>query len=245
MASRHGQKVASRTGDRPDLAAGYLEWLRSREKKTRHAGCAISSLDRYLKKRRRTFTTATVDDLDAYGRWVKRTYRGRREQQARCFQAYQFFGFLVLKHVRDDNPARRCALGLKVWSEREVSKIQDAVDLKKRSGIRDRAIIEMIMCGLMPEQVRILELDDVTSDYCEIITSEFRIVLSGSARKFLRRYVERVRPLAERDSTNRALFITDRQGKRMKKSHLANLHKMIGEVTGLAKRSGMLRKLVR
>lgn len=229
-----------------DRVAEFLQWQEERGRETRHARYSLPIFMRFLKKSRRTILTATVDDLEAFRGWVKRTYRGEKEQQARIRYVFHFFGFLVLKRVRDDNPARRIiTLGFKPWSEREAAKVRLAPNLRKRYGIRYRAIIEMVMCGLLPEQARTLDLDHVAPDFSEIRTPDFRVVLSAAAGRFLRRYVEEVRPLVERDSKMRALFLSDKRGKRMTRAHLSNMHDEISKVTGLPKGAGMLRRLVR
>lgn len=122
---------------------------------------------------------------------------------------------------------------MKPLNERDVAKVRLVPDLGRRFGVRDRAIIELLVCGIRPEQIRELNLENVIDDFSQMKTPEFQLKLSAAAKKYLRRYLDEGRPLALRNSHERALFITERHGKRIQRSHLENLRRRIVEVTKL------------
>lgn len=89
--------------------------------------------------------------------------------QARMLSAFRsFFGWMQLEKLREDNPAENVdfpKLGRHipaVLSEEEVAAIIDSVDLSSWTGLRDRAILEVLYgCGLRVSEVTGLRTGDL------------------------------------------------------------------------------------
>ncbi|MBN1269100.1 MAG: site-specific tyrosine recombinase XerD [Kiritimatiellae bacterium] len=123
-------------------------------------------------------------------------------------------------------------------SYKEVERLLAAPDLRKRNGLRDKAILETLYgAGLRVSELADLTVDDVHFDegYLRCIgkgRKERVVPLGGSARTCLKQYLEEVRP-ALADSS-RALFLTRLQRPFGRKG-LWKLIKKYARLAGIAK----------
>jgi integrase/recombinase XerD len=134
-----------------------------------------------------------------------------------------FFRFLVLSGFFKKDPASDLAspstwLSLpKVLTVKEVEGLLGAPDEREPRGVRDRAMLEVLYgAGLRVSELVGLEPPDVNLDDGFLISSgkggkERVVPLGRSACLWVRRYLDRVRPLREAGGS-RALFLT-RRGK--------------------------------
>ncbi len=104
---------------------------------------------------------STLNDLGIGARSRRRVLSGLRS----------FFHFLVLDGYRDDDPTELLEspqIGQKlpeVLSAEEVDAMEDAIDLGKAEGQRNRAIIEVLYsCGLRVSELTQLHISDLSAD---------------------------------------------------------------------------------
>ena len=133
-----------------------------------------------------------------------------------------FFRFLQQEGLLDTNITDAMDAP-KLWkvlpetlSVAEVDRLLNSPDLNKPLGLRDKAMMELLYSsGLRVSELASLTLDDVHADagYIKCLGKgrKERIVPYGSsARAYLGRYLDEVRPLWNRHPHQRALFISRR-----------------------------------
>ena len=114
--------------------------------------------------------TATSDALEAY--MASRAGKLSARSQARELSSLRsFFDYLILEGERKDNPCDRLdqpKIGRylpDVLSVEEVDAIMESVDLRSPSGLRDRAILEVLYgCGLRVSEACSLRISHVYLD---------------------------------------------------------------------------------
>jgi len=124
-----------------------------------------------------------------------------------------FLKYLVVEEEIDILPPEKIILGKtddtlpKVLSEEQLERLFEVQDLSKRSGVRDRTILEMLFStGLRVSELVSLNIDDVDPESTEFTVMgkgrKIRTVyLSKGARDWLKRY------LATRQDNFQPLFI--------------------------------------
>ncbi len=93
----------------------------------------------------------------------------KKRTQARTLSALKsFFDWLILEHIRQDNPCDKVdapKLGRylpEVLSVEEVGDIMESVDLSTWMGLRDRAILELMYgCGLRVSEAASIRISDI------------------------------------------------------------------------------------
>lgn len=102
-------------------------------------------------------------------------------------------------------------------SYKEVTRLLDAPDLKKRYGLRDKAILETLYgSGLRVSELADLTIDDIHFDEgylrCMGKGRKERVVpLGEKARSYLQRYLDELRPSLSPPEGERVLFLTYRK----------------------------------
>lgn len=169
-----------------------------------------------------------------------------KRSQARLLSAFRsFFGWLVLEGDRADNPCDRVEapkLGRylpEVLSLEEVGAIMDSVDLSSRTGLRDRAILEVLYgCGLRVSEASGLRLSNVYLDegFVRVVGkgNKERVVPMGDmAAAAVRNYLE-VRPEPAGPEEDDILFL-NKFGKRLSRISMFNLVKRQALAAGIRK----------
>ncbi|MFP3958918.1 MAG: site-specific tyrosine recombinase XerD [Spirochaetaceae bacterium] len=150
-----------------------------------------------------------------------------------------FFHFVVLEGLREDNPAlavdmpktEQRAPG--VLSVEEVEMLLDRIDVSKPSGLRDRALFELIYsCGLRISEAVELTLDRLYLDEGIIRVRgkgdrERYVPVGGEATAWLERYLEHGRPALRRSGvrTNH-LFLNHRGNGLSRKGMWKRFHEL-------------------
>ena len=124
--------------------------------------------------------------------------------QARMLSSFRsFFGWMQLEKLREDNPAENVdfpKLGRYipvVLSEEEVEAIIDSVDLSSWTGLRDRAILEVLYgCGLRVSEATGLRIGDlyIKEGFLTVIgkgDKQRMVPLGESAQDALNDYIEK------------------------------------------------------
>lgn len=125
-------------------------------------------------------------------------------------------------------------------SEDEVAKIINAPDVRTKEGLRDKAILELLYAsGLRVSELVDLKVNDVNLDIgflkCLGKGSKERIVPVGSkAVKYVKEYLEKVRPELRKNLITANLFLT-RLGGKFTRQSVWNLIKGHTEAAGIKK----------
>ena len=112
--------------------------------------------------------TVTQDDIVSY---LSSRDNSKRSQARLLSSLRSLFGYLVMENLRKDNPTDGIdtpKIGRylpEVLSVEEVEAIMDSVDTTSLTGIRDRAILEVLYgCGLRVGEVTTLKISDLYLD---------------------------------------------------------------------------------
>lgn len=114
-------------------------------------------------------------ELGEYLAWLRQLELADSTIERRVATLRSFYGFLVKRELRDDNPAselsfrdRRRTLPT-VWSEKEITSFIELPDTSKRTGKRDRALFEVLYStGARVSEVSSLNWGDYDSSRGEI-----------------------------------------------------------------------------
>ena len=157
-----------------------------------------------------------------------------------------FFRFLVLEHIREDNPADNLESPARgktlpfVYTPEQVDALLAVIDTASPLGIRDRALFELIYsCGLRVSEAVSLTMQDVFFREHLIIVrgkgdKERMIPFGNAADKWLRFYLDSARGnLLGRKKSN-AVFINSRGNKLTRKGIWARFQHMeaLSGITG-------------
>jgi len=159
-----------------------------------------------------------------------------------------FFGFLVREKVLQENVAKlldvpRIKRRLpEVLTVEEVEALIDACDIKKPSGVRDRAILELLYSsGLRVSEVASLEFQhlDLERSCLRLWGKGFkeRIVPFGeTAREALLEYLNGVRNLLLKGRKSRYIFVSGPEGRPLSRQSIWNMVKRCALKAGITKR---------
>ncbi len=188
--------------------------------------------------------TAASDSLEAY--MASRAGKLSARSQARVLSSLRsFFDWLILEGERQDNPCDRLdqpKIGRylpDVLSVEEVDAIMESVDLKRASGLRDRAILEVLYgCGLRVSEACALRISHVYLDegFVRVIGkgNKERIVPMGEmARSAFADYLA-ARPAASAPAYDDIAFL-NRFGSPMSRVAMFNIVKRQALLAGVRK----------
>jgi len=158
--------------------------------------------------------------------------QGMKESTIRRRRSALAVWFAILQEVnlRQDNPASdlpRMQLSRplpKTISEKDVSTLLEAPDLSKKTGVRDRAILElMYACGIRVSELATLKISNVDLEMCYIRVygkgnKERLIPFGGQAQKSLIAWLE-IRKNIPKMAQSGYLF-PNRQGRTMSRQNL-------------------------
>lgn len=169
-----------------------------------------------------------------------------RRTQARILSSLRsFFGWLQMEGEITDNPCDGIdtpKIGRylpSVLSIDEVSAIMDSVDLSKWTGLRDRAILEMLYgCGLRVSEASSVKISDVYLDegFVRIVgkgDKERVVPMGDQAKDAVKAYLE-ARPEPSSAKFGDILFL-NKSRSQMSRVSIFNLVKKQAAVAGIAK----------
>ncbi|MEM8930989.1 MAG: site-specific tyrosine recombinase XerD [Acidobacteriota bacterium] len=203
----------------------YLDTLESER------GLAVNTVESYRRDLERLgrdlvtvgvdATEATLADLQAHIRGLRRDGLSTRSIARAMASTRGFYAHLVTDGWREDNPAtllaspKRGKALPKVLSESQVEALLDAPDVGEDLGLRDKAMIELLYAtGLRVSELVGLELDQLRLDQGFLIAfgkgSKERVVPVGeSAEGWVGRYLAEARPGLAR-GRHRFVFVNHR-----------------------------------
>lgn len=201
------------------------------------------------RKRLRDLRAVTRARVLAYQGYVRGESIGRETQALRVRAVKRLYGHLVEQgHLLLDPTegiqeiSRRQSLPRPVLTESEMKKLLAAPQTSRPLGVRDRALLEV----LYATGARVGELERVARPDVDLRQGTLqlrytkggrpRVVPLGSqATKWVKRYLEEVRPsLVDSRPFERALFVVI-GGRRQRQYHIRNLLKRYGAIAGIRK----------
>ena len=200
----------------------------------------LESLFSYLGVEPALVTTQDVLDYLAINNKIS------KRSQSRQLSAFRsFFDWLVMEGGRKDNPCDPIdtpKIGRylpEVLSVEEVGAIMDSVDLSKWTGVRDRAILEVLYgCGLRVSEAVGLKISQVYLDdgFVRVVGkgNKERIVPMGEmAVGAVRKYLE-IRPEPESQQFDDIMFL-NRFGRPLSRVSMFNMVKKQAMAAGVSK----------
>ena len=164
-----------------------------------------------------------------------------------------FFNYLILEKIRDDNPAKTIEmprLGKKlpqVLSVEEVDLFLSGIDTEQPSGIRDRALFELIYsCGLRVSEAVSLSFGGLFLEERLVRVrgkgdKDRFVPLGGEAVYWLKHYLEEGRPLLVKKTDNSGKIFLNYRGEPLtRKGMWKRFHEAAGKA-GLKARIHTLR----
>ena len=198
--------------------------------------------------------TVNPDQIAGYLRWRKETDDIGARSTAKAISCLRsFFRFIVGEGIRIDNPVSfmespRKRLNLPETMEREtIERLLDTIDTTNPLGLRDRALFEMIYSsGLRISEALNLDMRDI--DFHEGIVrvrgkgnKERLAVFGPEAAKWLKTYIEEVRPsIAEAEGRTAPLFV-NKNGKRISRKGIWKKYSQYAALAGTGSRVHTLR----
>jgi len=157
-----------------------------------------------------------------------------------------YFGYLNADGIMPDNPAEylegphTIRYLPSVLSAQEILKIIESVDIRKKCGLRDRALLETLYATGM----RVSELSLCTTEQILFEEGMARITGKGSKERlvpvggialvWIQRYLEAERPLLVKPSTDNTLFLNVR-GSRISRMGLWKIIQKYSRMSGVNK----------
>lgn len=242
--------------DEAAVAERYVAFLGDRGvdlKERQEVRGTIRLLRNFLAGRARRLVTTREDDVHAFRSWLEtdyRPFRGPRVGRAgtppamlrvRMRRVLRFFEWLTAGGFVDANPAAAVVVNHSCRDAKTRSRLLAAADSSTRMGLRDRCLTELLVAGLHPIEIVRLDLDAVAEDLSSVTAGRRRVALNPSARRALGRYVARVRPIRVKDSTERALLVTERRGRRIARETVDSITRRLAIVAGLRRRPAIRR----
>lgn len=160
----------------------------------------------------------------------------------------QFFDFLLLEGVREDDPSELLEspkIGKKLpvfLSIEEIDKLISAIDLSKPEGHRNKAIIETLYsCGLRVSELINLKFSNLFFEqrFIRIIgkgNKERLVPVSHSVEKNINLYVEGTRNFLNVKPGNEDYIFLNRRGRQLTRVMIFTIIKNLSEYVGLKKK---------
>lgn len=221
--------------------SGYLKIERAMSPNTAAAYC--SDVARFLDSADIPAEKVVPEDIVAY----MSTREGfSKRSQARLLSALKsFFNYLAAERIINENPCDSVdfpKIGRHlpvVLSVEEVTRIMDSVQLTDATGVRDRAILEVLYgCGLRVSEAVSLKISDVflKEKFLRVIGKgdKQRLVPMGEiAIDFIKRYLETRPEPYDKESTD--ILFLNRFGRRLSRISVFNMVKKQAMLAGINK----------
>ena|SRR5690554_318201 len=159
----------------------------------------------------------------------------------------QFFDFLILEGVLEEDPSSLLEMpqiGKKLpvfLSVEEIDQLQQAIDLSKPEGHRNKAIIETLYsCGLRVSELIDLKFSNIyfKEGFIRVIgkgNKERLVPVSPSVEKEIRLYVESTRNHMNIQTGHEDIVFLNRRGKQLTRVMIFTIVKNLAQAVGLKK----------
>jgi integrase/recombinase XerD len=159
----------------------------------------------------------------------------------------QFFGFLLVEEIREDDPSELLELpkiGRKLpefLTIEEIDMLLSSVDLSKKEGHRNRAILETLYsCGLRVSELVNLRFSDLYFEegFIRVIgkgNKERLVPVSPSVEKEIKLYTEQIRRFQDIKPGNEHIVFLNRRGAKLTRVMIFTIIKDLAESIQLNK----------
>jgi integrase/recombinase XerD len=207
----------------------------------------VSKLLDFALSKKLTVTDLTYDHLKEFVAELYDLGLSARSQARIISGIKQFFGFLLLEDVLQDDPSELLEMpkiGRKlpeVLSIEEIDQLIAAVDLSKNEGHRNRAIIETLYsCGLRVSELVNLRFSDLYFEegFIRVIgkgNKERLVPVSPSVEKEIRIYNDHIRRHQTIQQGNENIVFLNRRGAKLTRVMIFTIIKDLAAAIGLQK----------
>jgi integrase/recombinase XerD len=234
-----------------DPVAGYLGSLQVERGASRHTVSAyrhdLGDFVRFLARSRRSLTEACPDDVVGYIEGLRRDGLKVSSVARRLAALRGFYRYLVAESVLDRDPTDHVDLPRatrplpRTLSRDAVVALVEGPDIRRHSGVRDRALLELLYAtGMRAAECVSLRIEDVNFSAGYVICTgkgrKQRLVPIGAeALDWVKTYLRDVRPLATRRRDSGSLFVNLR-GQPLSRQSLWGIVRRTGLAIGLRRR---------
>ncbi|WP_027419431.1 site-specific tyrosine recombinase XerD [Crocinitomix catalasitica] len=188
-----------------------------------------------------------LKDLQEMMQWINEMGISARSQARIISGLRNFFFFLVLEDIIDDDPTELLSLpkiGKKlpeVLDLHEIDALMSAIDLSKNEGHRNKAIIETLYsCGLRVSELINLKITNLYFDegFIRVIgkgNKERLVPISPSVVKEISFYMEGTRIHQDIKAGHEDFVFLNRRGAQLTRVMIFTIVKQLAEIIGLAK----------
>lgn len=158
-----------------------------------------------------------------------------------------FFNYLVFENYREDNPMdviETPKIGRKLpdtLSTKEIDELIAAIDLSKREGERNRAMLETLYgCGLRVSELIGLRLSDLffDEDFIRVTgkgNKQRFVPISDSNKKYINIYKDEIRTHQNAKKESEDILFLNRRGKQLTRAMVFTIIKRLAEKIELQK----------
>lgn len=228
----------------------YLQLERSLAKNSIEAYTAdVDKLFQYLETEcsSKSFLKVELSDLREFLVYINKIGVGARTQARIISGIKTFFKYLLLEDLINSDPSELLEaprLGRKLpitLSIAEIDKIEEAIDLSKKEGTRNKAIIETLYsCGLRVSELCNLKMSNLffNEQFIRVIgkgDKERLVPIGSSAIKYIKIYTNEVRNHLRIQKGDEDIIFLNRRGKKLTRVMIFTIVKNLTEKAGIDK----------
>ena len=207
----------------------------------------VEKLFQYATSFQKNAESITYDDLKNFIATLYDLGLSARSQARIISGVKQFYGFLLLENVIQDDPSElleQPKIGLKlpeVLTIEEIDALIAAVDLTKMEGHRNRAILETLYsCGMRVSELINLRFSDLYFDegFVRVIgkgNKERLVPVSPQVQKEIQIYNDHIRRHQEIKKGNENIVFLNRRGAQLTRVMIFTIIKQLAEAIDLKK----------
>ncbi len=207
----------------------------------------VDKLESFAIEKEKPTTQLSFKDLLKFLKWIKEMGLADRTQARIISGIKAYYAYLKLENIIPINPSElletpRLSRKLPdVLSYDEINTLIDAIDLSKKGGERDKAIIEFLYgSGLRVSELIDLKMNDILFDEGLIIVTgkgnKQRIVPIGSfALKQIRLYLEYFRNHIDIQKGFESVLFLNQRGKKLSRVYVFKMVKELAQIINLNK----------
>lgn len=235
----------------PSSIKGFLQYARLERSLAVNTLSAyqndIEKLAIYFNEMGKTADKISLTDLQNFIRWINELGLASRSQARLISSIRAFYKYLVIEDLVKEDPSELLdapKLGLKlpeVLSFEEINEMIDIIDLSKKEGTRNKAIIEMLYsCGLRVSELVSLKISDLyfNDGFIKVIgkgNKERLVPVGETAIKYVTIYREAIRNHQNIASGHQDFLFLNYSGKRLSRISVFKIVKDLASKAGIQK----------
>lgn len=210
----------------------------------------IDKLTQYLLSQNKQHITPadlSYQDLQHFLAWIYEFGIGARSQARIISGIKAFYKYLILEDYITSNPSALLEspkLGRKLpdtLSTDEINELIAAIDLSKKEGHRNKAILETLYaCGLRVSELIELKISNLYFDdeFIKVVgkgNKERLVPISKTAQKYIIIYIKESRVLLNIQKGEEDILFLNRRGKRLTRVMIFTIIKQLAKIINLSK----------